>query len=64
MEEWIEKFGSPVDLNSSSVAVSEVICVRSAEIGLVPISVIVTVEPRIEYFRNNEKEIKRAARNS
>ena len=57
----IEEFWSSVYLDPPAVTVSEVICIRSAEIGRVPVSIIVAVEPRIEFFRYNQEQIEYAA---
>ena len=60
----IEEFWSSVYLDPPAVTVSEVICIRSAEIGRVPVSVVVTVAPRIEFFRDDQEQIEYAADDS
>ena len=57
----VEKFRSSVDLDPSSVTVPEVIGVRSAEISSILVSIVVTVAPRIELFRDDQEQIEYAA---
>ena len=57
----IEEFWSSVYLDPPAVAVPEVIGIRSAEISRVSVSVIVAIEPRIDFFRDNQEQIEYAA---
>jgi hypothetical protein len=58
---WIEEFWSSVYLDSPAVTVPEVIGIGPAEIGRVPVSVIMAVAPRIEFFRDDQEQIEYAA---
>ena len=58
---WIEEFWSSVYLDSPAVTVPEVIGIRSAEISRIPVSIVVTVAPRIASFSNDQKQIEYAA---
>ena len=60
----IEVLRPPVDLVSSAVAVPEIIGIRSAEFSCVPVSIVVTVAPRIESLGDDQKQIEYVADDS